>query len=221
MTTFEELEAAWKEQSTRLDRIDLTLANQVHRQNAARIKAPLRGLIVSLWLEIVLTAVGMLLMGGFLADHIRQFRFVWPAALMDVWLAGALIIAIRQLIAARGIEFDEPVAGVQQHLARLRILRLRYFRWLFFSGQIVWWVPFLIISLRMVFGIDAHRFLAPTFIAINAIVGLAVVPILAIGLRSIRSAAGQSWYQRLADVIAGRSLAEARQQADILSEFLR
>src|ERR1700761_7598447 len=82
MTTFEELEAAWKEQSTNLDRIDLLLAGQVQRQNALRIQAPLRGLILSLWLEIVLSAAGMLVMGGFLADHVRQLRFVWPAALM-------------------------------------------------------------------------------------------------------------------------------------------
>ena len=112
MTTFEELEAAWKEQSTKLDRIDFLLASQVQRQNASRIQAPLRGLILSLWLEVVLSAVGMLVMGGFLADHVRQLRFVWPAALMNVWLAAALITAIRQLISARGVNFEEPVAGV-------------------------------------------------------------------------------------------------------------
>jgi hypothetical protein len=221
MTSFEELEAAWKAQSAKLDQVDLLLTDQVWGQNTSRIKAPLRGLIQSLWFEVVLSATGMLVIGSFLADHITQARFVWPAALMDVWLAATLITAIRQLISARKINFDKPIADVQQQLARLRVLRLRTFRWLFLSGQVVWWMPFLILSLRMVFGVDAYRYFTPAFISVNMVAGLALIPVLLLVLRRFRFAVGGAWYEHLADVIAGQSLAEAQQQAQTVADFIR
>ena len=221
MTTFEEMEAAWKAQSAKLDQVTLLLADRVRRENVSRVQAPLRSLIVSLWFEIALSAAGMLLMGSFLANHVTQARFVWPAALMDVWFGATLIAAIHQLLAARKINYDEPIAGVQQQLGRLRILRLKTFRWLFLTGQIVWWMPFLITSLEMVFGVDAYRYLTPGFIVANLLAGVALIPLLLEVLKRFRFAAKASWYERLADVIAGQSLAEAQRQAQIIADFIR
>ena len=150
MTTFEEMEAAWKAQSARVDQVTALLADQVRRENISRVKAPFRNLIVSLWLEIAFSAAGMLLMCSFLAEHVTQFRFVWPAALIDVWFGAILIVGTRQLLTATKVNYDAPVAGVQQQLGRLRILRLKTFRWLFLTGQVVWWMPFLITSLQLV-----------------------------------------------------------------------
>ena len=221
MTTFEEMEAAWKAQSAKLDQVNLLLVDQLRGKSVSRVKAPLRSLIVSLWLEIALSATGMLLMGSFLAEHVTQARFVWPAALMDVWFGATLIAAIRQLLTATKINYDEPIAGVQQQLGRLRILRLKTFRWLFLTGQIVWWMPFLITSLKMVFGVDAYRYLTPGFIMANMLAGLALIPLVLQVLKTFRFAANASWYERLADIIAGRSLAEAQRQAQIVADFIR
>jgi hypothetical protein len=221
MTTFEEMEAAWKTQSAKLDQVTLLLVDQLRRENVAQVKTPLRSLIVSLWFEIALSAAGMLLMGNFLAEHITQARFVWPAALMDVWFGATLIATIRQLLTASKINYDGPIAGVQEQLGRLRILRLKTFRWLFLTGQIVWWMPFLITSLQMVFGVDAYRYLTPGFIVANMLAGAAFIPLLLQGFKRFRFAAKASWYERLADVIAGRSLAEARRQAQIVADFIR
>jgi len=221
MTTFEEMEAAWKAQSAKLDQVNLLLVDQLRGKSVSRVKAPLRSLIVSLWLEIALSATGMLLMGSFLAEHVTQARFVWPAALMDVWFGATLIAAIRQLLTATKINYDEPIASVQQQLGRLRILRLKTFRWLFLTGQIVWWMPFLITSLKMVFGVDAYRYLTPGFIMANMLAGLALIPLVLQVLKTFRFAANASWYERLADIIAGRSLAEAQRQAQIVADFIR
>ena len=221
MTTFEEMEAAWKAQSAKLDQVNLLLVDQLRGKSVSRVKAPLRSLIVSLWLEIALSATGMLLMGSFLAEHVTQARFVWPAALMDVWFGATLIAAIRQLLTATKINYDEPIAGVQQQLGRLRILRFRTFRWLFLTGQIVWWMPFLITSLKIVFGVDAYRYLTPGFIMANMLAGLALIPLVLQVLKTFRFAANASWYERLADIIAGRSLAEAQRQAQIVADFIR
>ena len=221
MTTFEEMEAAWKAQSAKLDQVNLLLVDQLRGKSVSRVKAPLRSLIVSLWLESALSAAGMFLMGSFLAEHVTQARFVWPAALMDVWFGATLIAAIRQLLTATKINYDEPIASVQQQLGRLRILRLKTFRWLFLTGQIVWWMPFLITSLKMVFGVDAYRYLTPGFIMANMLTGLALIPLILQVLKRFRFAAKASWYERLADVITGRSLVEAQRQAHIVADFIR
>jgi hypothetical protein len=140
---------------------------------------------------------------------------------MDVWFGATLIATIRQLLTASKINYDGPIAGVQEQLGRLRILRLKTFRWLFLTGQIVWWMPFLITSLQMVFGVDAYRYLTPGFIVANMLAGAAFIPLLLQGFKRFRFAAKASWYERLADVIAGRSLAEARRQAQIVADFIR
>ena len=221
MTTLEEMEAAWKVQSAKLDQVTLLVADQVRHENVSRVKVPLRSLVVSLWLEIALSAAGMLVMGNFLANHVTQARFVWPAVLIDVWFGAALIAAVRQILTATKINYDEPIAGFQRQLARLRILRLKTFRWLFLTGQIVWWMPFLIVSLQMLFGVDAYRYLTPGFIMTNMLAGLALILLLLQVLKRFRFAAKASWYKRLADVIAGQSLAEAQRQADIVADFIQ
>lgn len=221
MTTFEEMEAAWKTQSAKLDQATLLLKDRVRQESILRIKSPMRGLIVSLWMEIALCLVGMIVMGGFLAEHITQARYVWPASLMDFWFCGTLIASIRQLLAVRGVSYDAPIAGAQEHLTRLRIMRLETFRWIFLTGQVVWWMPFLITSGLMFFGVDVYRYLTPGFIWTNVLVGLALIPSLLLVSKRVQFAARESWYGRLADVIAGQSLTDAQRQAKALADFVQ
>jgi len=221
MTTFEEMESAWKTQSAKLNQATLLLTDQMRRDRISRIQTPLRRLIASQWGQIALCAVGMLIMGDFVAENIAQTRYVWPALLLDIWLCATLIAAIRQLLAANRVNYDTPISGVQEQLAALRILRLKTFRWLFLSGQVVWWMPFLITSLKMFFGVDAYRFLSPQFIWMNMLVGLVLIPLLPLLMRRIRFASHGSWYGRLCDVIAGESLADAQRQARAFADFTR
>ena len=52
----------------------------------------------------------------------------------------------------------------------------------------------------------------------NMLAGLVLIPLL---LQRFRFAAKTSWYERLADVIAGQSLVEAQRQAHIITDFIR
>ena len=55
----------------------------------------------------------------------------------------------------------------------------------------------------------------------NMLAGLALIPLVLQVLKTFRFAANASWYERLADIIAGRSLAEAQRQAQIVADFIR
>ncbi len=219
MTTFEEIQAAWDAQSAQLNQATPLLTELAWRDRIRRIRMPLRGLIASLRVEIALCAMGMIVIGGFLAEHFTEPRFVWPAALMDLWFSATFIASIRQLLAASGVNYDEPIASAQGRLAGLRILRLKTFRWIFLTGQIVWWTPFAITALRMFFGIDAYRYITPAFLEINLLAGVALIPLLLLAAKRVPVLNRGRWYERLADLIAGHSLTEAQRQAKAFADF--
>jgi hypothetical protein len=220
MTTLDELKLAWEAHDRKLD-ASLRLSHELLRAaKLNRVRSPLRRLVFELSLEIAASVVGLFLLGNFLAQHITEGRFVWPAAMLDVWLILCIAASIRQLVQANRIDYDEPVTTIQRQLGELRILRLRAFRLELLTGQIVWWLPFFIVALKLLFGVDAYRFLSTTFIVVNLLFGLAIIPLAIwitrrLGHRIERSA----FMRRLADEIAGRSLTEAQTYMAKLSDF--
>ncbi len=222
MTTLDELKRLWEAQDRKLDTC-LRLNHELLRaEKLKRVRSPLRRLVLGLSLEIAASAVGLVLLGNFLAEHITEAGFVWPAAVLDVWLILVIAASIRQLVLANRIDYDEPVTTIQHQLGELRMLRLRAFRLELLTGQIVWWLPFFIVSLKLLFAVDAYRFLSTTFIVENLFFGLAFIPISIwitrrFGLRIQRSV----FMRRLADEIAGRSLTEAQTYMAKLSDFER
>ena len=222
MTTLDELKRLWEAQDRKLDTC-LQLNHELLRaEKLKRVRSPLRRLVLGLSLEIAASAVGLVLLGNFLAEHITEAGFVWPAAVLDVWLIFVIAASIRQLVQANRINYDEPVTTIQHQLGELRMLRLRAFRLELLTGQIVWWLPFFIVSLKLLFAVDAYRFLSTTFIVGNLLFGLAIIPISIwitrrFDLRIQRSV----FMRRLADEIAGRSLTEAQTYAAKLSDFER
>ncbi len=217
MTTLDEMKSAWEAQDRKLD-ASLRLNQELLRAATLnRVRSPLRRLVFELSLEIAASAAGLVLLGTFLAQHIAEARFVWPAAMLDVWLILCLAASARQLVQANRIDYDEPVTTIQRRLGELRILRLRAFRLELLTGQIVWWLPFLIVALAGLFGIDAYRFLSTTFIAVNLLLGVAVIPLAIWIARRFE----HRFLRRLADEIAGRSLTEAQAHVAKLSDFER
>lgn len=160
--------------------------------------------------------------GLYLADNWGRWMFFAPGLLLMIWtvVMGALTIAEQQQL--RAVDFGAPVLEIQQKLARLGAARARAFQWAFLTGQILWWIPFFIVVMWGVFGIDLYRVsdFMPRFMAINVGVGLVLIPVLLwvshlVGPRLAASAAGRS----VLDSVTGRDLAEARTLAQRLAQF--
>jgi hypothetical protein len=220
MTTIDELKLAWEAQDRKLD-ASLRLSHELLRaEKLNRVRSPLRRLVLELGLRIAASAVGLVVVGNFLAQHITEARFVWPAAMIDAWLILCVAASIQQLVQANRIDYDEPVTSIQRQLGELRIFRLRTFRLELLTGQIVWWLPFFIVAVKALFGIDAYRFLSSTYIVVNLLFGLAIIP-LAIWMakRFDRRIERSALVGRLADAIAGRSLTQALAYLAKLSDF--
>jgi hypothetical protein len=220
MTSLDAMKSAWDAQDRKIDEV-----LRINRQLLAvakldRLRTPLRRFMTGLGIEIALLALALLVVGNFIAGSVAELRFVWPAAALDLWLILALAFTVRQFVAARRIAFEKPVAVLQREIADLRILRLHALRWELLTGQIVWWVPFLILALKLLFGIDAYQYLSATFIAVNLLFGVALIPVaIWLAKRYGRAWAGSPFMRKLGDVIAGRSLTAAQNYAVALSDF--
>lgn len=220
MTSLDAMKSAWEAQDRKIDEVLRINRQLLAAAKLDRVRTPLRRFTIGLGIEIVLLVLALMVMGNFIANSIAEVRFVWPAAVLDLWLIFTLSCTVRQAIVARRIVFDQPVAVLQREIADLRILRLRALRRELLLGQIAWWVPFLIVWLKLFFGIDAYQFLSVGFIAANLLCGVALIP-LAIWLAKRY---GKAWEDsafmlRLADVVAGDSLRAAQSYAATLSDF--
>jgi len=121
-----------------------------------------------------LIALGIL--GRFIYAHWTEPRFALPAVVLHVWVIAAVAASIRQMVMALQIDYDKPVVLIQKQIESLRTLRLRVIRWALLTGQLVWWIPFLIVALKGLLNVDAYKVLGTRFLVVNVALGLALIP---------------------------------------------
>jgi hypothetical protein len=82
------------------------------------------------------------------------------------------------------------------------------------------WTPLAIVGAQGLFGFDVYRAFGPAWIGANLGFGLAFIPLAIWVTRRCSERFGSSpWFNRLADDIAGRSLATAKEQLDEIVRF--
>jgi hypothetical protein len=220
--TLQDLKDEWESRDRQLAeaiRLNAALLRETYldKQRAEVMKrSPFGKFQFAIWIAT------LALLGAFIARHIAEPRFLIPALLLDGWTLAMGIAAIRQGRAMRELDFGEPPIVLQKKLEMLRIARLRTFRWGFLSGQVLWYVPFLIILFRALLGVDLYAVseFMPRFMAWNVAGGLAFIP-LAIWL-SKRYGAGlerSTLGRHLLDSLAGRDVATAREFLARLARF--
>src|SRR5262249_36625201 len=110
-------------------------------------------------------------------------------------------------------DYALPLVELQARVEALRIARIRAFNVAFLTGQIVWWIPFAIVFMRGVLGVDFYRIPGFAFFAlVNVAVGLAAIPLAIWAARRYGDRlARTSWMRPIADSIAGSDIAAARE----------
>lgn len=218
--TLEELRNEWSDHSRRLDerlRLSALLLRDdwIERQRDRAWKlGPFGKFSMAVWIA---TAV---LLSLFLGTHANQPALFLTALVLDVWVIATGIAHVHQKLALRNLNFGLPLLELQARVESLRIARLRSFSLAFLTGQIVWWIPFVVV-VAGAFG--ANLYLSPqfrTFAAWNIAGGIAFIP-LAIWL-SRRYGERLSRYsiaRHVADSIAGRDIGAAREFLEKLRRF--
>jgi hypothetical protein len=219
--TFEDLQEHWKHQDAKLETILHLNIAQLGATQFASMSAALDRVRRSIWIELLLNAAAVLMLGPFIADNIGDLRYAAPAVALHICAIVLVATSISQLVALQRIDYACPVLDVQRRLTRLKISRVRTTKWILLLAP-AFWTPLLIVTLKGLMGVDGYAAFDAGWIAVNGFGSLAFIPLMLWAAHRFGDRLSRSPLLReLANDLAGRSLNEASAFADKLAGFER
>lgn len=220
--TLDDIRTEWR---TRDEALQTKLAQQTTLLRDALIERHLEKVRRRGAMDPFSLAIWILFLAGFglfLANNWGRWEFFVPGLLLQIWTIAMGALTFIEHDRLRAIDLSAPVVEIQKRLAALRGERARAFQWAFLTGQVLWWIPFVIVLFWGVFGVDLYRVSAfmPSFMAVNVAIGLAAIPVLlwvahVLGPRLANAKAGRS----VLDSVTGRDLAETQAFARRMAYF--
>lgn len=218
--TLEELRNEWSDHSRRLDE-HLRLSTRLLRDDWIERQrervwqlGPFGKFSMAVWIA---TAV---LLGHFLGTHANRPALIITALVLEAWVIATGIAQVHQKQALRNLDFGLPLLELQARVESLRIARIRSFNLAFLTGQIVWWIPFIVV-VAGAFGVNLYS--SPQFQAFaawNIAAGIAFIPFaMWLSRRYGERLSRSSIVRHIADSIAGRDIAAARDYLEKLRRF--
>jgi hypothetical protein len=215
----DELKAVWQSNEAELDRTLRLNAELIEGRRLRESGRHLRRLTAGISLEAVFDLVAVLSIGSFAADHVGEPRFFVPAVLLGAYVIAIFAANVRQIVDLRSIDFAEPVVAVARRLEKLRLRRIRTTLATLLFAPLMW-APLAIVVVRWFFSIDLYAVADPRWLTSNGLFGLAVIPAAIFVARRFGPRLRESSFGRaLADEIAGRSLAAARDDLAAIGRF--
>jgi hypothetical protein len=217
----EELKLAWHSLDAKVDAAQRLQAATVRELKADRAESTLRPFIRLVYLELGLGIAAVLLLGAFLAGHWDVARYSVPAAVLHVVAILTVANAVSQLALIGQIDFSGPVVRAQGQLVKLTAKRAVAARWQLLLAPLLW-TPFAIVVARGLLGFDIYRAFGWTWVNVNLMFGVAMIPVVhwvtrRFGERLKRS----SIVRTMSDHIAGRSLDASMKALDEIASFER
>jgi len=218
--TLEELRNEWSERSRRLDERLRSSAQLLRDDWMERQRERVRKMGPFGKFNIVIYIATLALLGYFHVTHANQPALFVSALIIDIWVIVTGVAHLRQQQALRSLDFGLPILELQARLESLRIARIRSFNLALLTGQIVWWIP-LVVVLAGASGTNLYlssQF--RNFAARNIAFGIAVIPVaIWVSRRYGARLSKSSIVRHIADSIAGRDIAVAREVLEKLRRF--
>ncbi|MBC3919256.1 hypothetical protein H8L32_17335 [Undibacterium sp. CY18W] len=169
--------------------------------------------------EIIAGTPVLIYLIWFLSHYITDLKFALPALTILAWTIAMPLLNHQQRHALQDLDFAQPITSVQRQLAELKAGRLKLFKWAFLLGQIVWFIPFLLVLFKGVFGVDLYQ-KTENFIIPSLMVSLMFIP-LAIGISKLLSGrlSRSASFQALTDSLAGEDYKQTRHFLKTLAQF--
>jgi hypothetical protein len=215
----EELQHQWQRLDEKLDRtlkLDgelLRLAvTQASRRRVNRL---------AIWpaLDIAFCLGILLLTGFFLSRHWNTWSLVSPASIVMIAAIMLLLDSIRQLDRVSKIDWSGMVVDIQSSLSRLRIAKIRQFKWIILLSPLVGFCG-LIVGLQWLLDrLPGPHFILdkfnPWWVASNYTFGVLFIlfghAVIRFLLKRYRY---RGWWQRVLDGISGSSMTKARAELE-------
>jgi hypothetical protein len=214
------LKEEWAEQDRKLDSCIRLNRQILMALNRNRLQWPLRRFSLFAGLGVFLGLFTLAILGRFIYTHWAEPRFAIPAVGLHAWVIGYVVASTRQMIMALQIDYNKPIALIQTQIESLRVLRLRAIRRALLTGQLVWWIPFVIVALKGLWGVDAYKVFGVRLLVTNVAVGVAVIPAAIWVSKKLGDRMGHSpAMQRFVRDLAGYNISAASDFLATLSEF--
>lgn len=216
---FETLQAQWAAQNEKLAaslKISRALLRESRTNKAASALQRLsRGVVA----ELIVDAISAMLLIAFIGNHLNAPAFLAPAVVLLITALVHFAFDIYQLVTLREIDFSGPVLNIQHKLARLKVVRIQVTKWTWWIAPLLW-VPLLIVSLKGMLGVNAYTTFDASWLIVNVLFGLAVIPLMIWASKRFADRMNRSpRMQRMMDDIAGHDLIAATTFLNEVSQF--
>jgi len=170
-------------------------------------------------LDIAFALAVLLFTGSFLGNHWKTWSLVGPAIVVHIAAILFCIGTIHHLLRLSKIDWGGTVVDIQSSLSRLRMAKIRQFKWIILLSPLVW-ICSLIVGLQWLldwrpgqhFILDE---LNPWWVAGNYAFGVLFVAFghVVVGFLAKRFGS-RGWWQRALDDMSGSSLKKARSELE-------
>jgi hypothetical protein len=215
----DDLTAVWRRYDARLGELVWTNALILRRSSLAATRTTLGRLRVTLVYEVVVSAIAVLWLGAFVADHFHEAPVFAATAVLDVYAIAILAGTIAQLATLGQVDFDQPVVAIARVVDRLTLFRARQSMGTLVLAPLMW-APLAIVATRGLLGIDAVAAFGVPWIVVNVAFGVAV---LALGLWLARrygtGANAAPWFRRFSESLSGNAVRSAAAELRTLQRY--
>jgi hypothetical protein len=211
----ESLQEQWKRLDEKLERT-LKLESELLRLAVTR---PARRRIhrLAIWpaIDVALCVGALQFVGFFIVRHWNTWSLVAPASVLVSAAVLLLVDSILELERISKINWDGPVADIQSSLARLRIVKIRQFKWVMLLSPLVGFCGLVVGVQWLLDRLPEQHFildkLNPWAVAVNYAFGVLFILFGHMVVRFLaRQFGNRSWWQSALDGISGTSMNKAR-----------
>jgi hypothetical protein len=215
----DDFKVRWEEQDRKWDQ-SIRLNRQLFQAvKLGKAETALYRLSFWLWIELVFTFVGAILVGSFIGDHFTEVEFLIPAILLHLFVVALLGTSIRQLVGIAQINFADPIITNQKKLEKLRMERIWTTKWVLLLSPLLW-TPLFIVMMKGLLDVDIYSGSGLRWVVANLLFGLLVIMIFIWASRRYATKwENSSFIQRLLRDLAGHNMNRATEFLTSLSEF--
>lgn len=214
----DELKSAWKDMDRKLAASMALNVKLFREMKVDKIRAALRRVALVVASELVLALVMALWVGGFMAHHVRETRFLAAAMMLQALAIVSIWSGVRDLARIGEIDYAAPVVKIQRQMAELRASRTWLARLQLLSWPVLW-APAVVVILRAAGMQRASGTLVGRWFWLNVLAGVGMALMGAWAVRLGEKDNAPRWLKDLSDNIAGRNVARASALVEEIAQF--
>jgi hypothetical protein len=218
---FDDVEYLWKRLDDKVERSKAIEAELLRRVILAPVSRRVKWMTFWPAIDIPICIGGILLLVRFVGEQWSDTRVLVPAGVLVLSIFALLVDNILQISQMAGVDWSGPVAEIQASLERLRVAKIRQFKWvillsplLFCCGVIVAveWASWSLTGDRLTILLKLEqRWVIGNVIFgfVFLLLGLLVVYVCSQMFRK------HAWWQSMLDGIAGETLKRAKKEVEL------